>query len=155
MADPRHPPLSRHSSSSYSGKRRASTNPSSSSTRRRRQHLVDQSTALAAAEQRPTQQSSSSLSSPLDTFQVPPLPQRSQIEQYPPLSGAKVAIPRLRQDTQTNPPVMVEKHRVSHACEPCRQRKTKCSGERPICKHCEEFSISCVYADGKRDRNKR
>ncbi|KAI4177125.1 MAG: hypothetical protein LQ343_000607 [Gyalolechia ehrenbergii] len=47
------------------------------------------------------------------------------------------------------------KHRVSHACEPCRQRKTKCSGERPVCKHCEDFKITCIYADGKRDRTKR
>jgi len=48
-----------------------------------------------------------------------------------------------------------DKHRVSHACEPCRHRKTKCSGERPVCKHCEDFRINCVYTDGKRDRTKK
>ncbi|KAL8663952.1 MAG: hypothetical protein Q9168_008006 [Polycauliona sp. 1 TL-2023] len=47
------------------------------------------------------------------------------------------------------------KHRVTHACEPCRQRKTKCSGERPVCKHCEDFNISCLYEDGKRDRTRK
>ena len=46
----------------------------------------------------------------------------------------------------------MDKNRVAHACEPCRQRKTKCSGERPACQHCEDFKLHCVYADGKRDR---
>ena len=74
--------------------------------------------------------------------------------------GAKVAIPRLRRDTDdpSGPQSSASpdnKHRVRHACEPCRQRKTKCSGERPMCKHCEDFKIICVYADGKRDRTKR
>ncbi|KAL9600563.1 MAG: hypothetical protein Q9219_003109 [cf. Caloplaca sp. 3 TL-2023] len=74
--------------------------------------------------------------------------------------GAKVPIPRLRRATdgssRSKPSTSFDsKHRVTHACEPCRQRKTKCSGERPVCKHCEDFRIACVYADGKRDRTKR
>ena len=48
-----------------------------------------------------------------------------------------------------------EKQRVRHACEPCRSRKTKCSGERPTCAHCLEHRIECRYGDGKRDRAKR
>lgn len=46
-------------------------------------------------------------------------------------------------------------HRVTHACEPCRQRRTKCSGERSSCRHCQNFKIQCYYADRKRDRVKK
>ena len=70
----------------------------------------------------------------------------------------KVAIPRLKKDAEGSPADPSRpggRHRVTHACEPCRQRKTKCSGERPICKHCQDFKISCYYADGKRDRVKK
>ncbi|KAK9450553.1 fungal-specific transcription factor domain-containing protein [Limtongia smithiae] len=44
--------------------------------------------------------------------------------------------------------------RISHACEPCRIRKTKCSGKTPICSHCQAFGIACYYASNKRDRIK-
>lgn len=26
---------------------------------------------------------------------------------------------------------------------------------RPVCKHCQDFKLTCVYADGKRDRFKK
>ena len=71
----------------------------------------------------------------------------------------KVAIPRLRRNSEDQSLakgfIAVDKNRVSHACEPCRQRKTKCSGERPGCQHCEDFQLLCVYGDGKRDRTKK
>jgi hypothetical protein len=72
----------------------------------------------------------------------------------------KVAIPRLPRDSEGSTVSgsgrdAGEKARVSHACEPCRARKTKCSGERPTCAHCVEYKLTCVYADGKRDRVKR
>ncbi|KAK7207261.1 fungal-specific transcription factor domain-containing protein [Myxozyma melibiosi] len=44
--------------------------------------------------------------------------------------------------------------RISHACEPCRIRKTKCSGDKPVCSHCQSFGIGCYYANNKRDRTK-
>ncbi|KAJ8103135.1 fungal-specific transcription factor domain-containing protein [Lipomyces tetrasporus] len=44
--------------------------------------------------------------------------------------------------------------RISHACESCRLRKTKCSGERPVCSHCRAFGIECHYANNKRDRTR-
>ena len=71
--------------------------------------------------------------------------------------AAKIAIPRLKREADNAPGSsrMSGRHRVTHACEPCRQRKTKCSGERPMCKHCEDFKIQCYYADGKRDRVKK
>ena len=93
-------------------------------------------------------------------FQKPALPQQSRLGTHEEQrQGSKVAIPRLRPDSDSisaaGSSTLGDKHRVSHACEPCRHRKTKCSGERPTCKHCEDFKITCVYADGKRDRVKR
>ncbi|KIW78255.1 hypothetical protein Z517_08089 [Fonsecaea pedrosoi CBS 271.37] len=71
--------------------------------------------------------------------------------------AGKVAIPRLKRsiDPSEDPTRSGGRHRVNHACEPCRHRKTKCSGERPACKHCQDFKITCFYADGKRDRAKK
>lgn len=46
-------------------------------------------------------------------------------------------------------------HRVSHACEACRHRKTKCSGERPVCAHCQSYSIACSYAQNKREKTRQ
>ena len=72
---------------------------------------------------------------------------------------SKVAIPRLHRNSDdqslSKATTAADKNRVAHACEPCRRRKTKCSGERPICQHCEDFKLPCVYADGKRDKTKR
>ena len=72
---------------------------------------------------------------------------------------SKVAIPRLnRNRDEQSPslgPVAADKNRVTHACEPCRQRKTKCSGERPRCQHCQDFKLPCMYADGKRDKTRK
>lgn len=42
-------------------------------------------------------------------------------------------------------------NRIAHPCEPCRQIKVKCNGERPHCQACNRSNIPCVYADGKRD----
>ncbi|KAI9821483.1 MAG: hypothetical protein M1832_003330 [Thelocarpon impressellum] len=69
----------------------------------------------------------------------------------------KVAIPRLNRDSDvaSGSGPFGDKHRVSHACEPCRSRKTKCTGGRPECEHCKEYRLHCYYADGKRDRAKK
>ncbi|KAJ1323970.1 transcriptional regulatory protein GAL4 [Microdochium nivale] len=34
---------------------------------------------------------------------------------------------------------------VAGACEPCRRRKTKCDGARPVCGKCAARKIECVY----------
>ncbi|KAL8697220.1 MAG: hypothetical protein Q9224_002422 [Gallowayella concinna] len=108
-------------------------------------------------------------STPIETSaqSVPPLRPSEDGNQSPfgsqhgsPQHAGKMPIPRLKRNIDGPPAAgsansSDNKHRVSHACEPCRQRKTKCSGERPICKHCEDFKIPCVYEDGKRDRTKK
>ncbi|KAL0577089.1 hypothetical protein V5O48_004881, partial [Marasmius crinis-equi] len=42
--------------------------------------------------------------------------------------------------------------RTAIACDKCRERKTKCSGEKPVCKRCSSRGLICVYAsrDAKR-----
>ncbi len=42
-----------------------------------------------------------------------------------------------------------ERARTSHACEPCRERKTKCDGERPSCRRCLFTNATCHYGYGK------
>lgn len=73
--------------------------------------------------------------------------------------SSKIAIPRLRHDSDGPSSLatssLIDKSRVTHACEPCRNRKTKCSGERPVCIHCTDFNLECTYAEGKRDRAKK
>lgn len=91
-------------------------------------------------------------------FRMPASPRSAMSSSNEPSTkAAKVAIPRLKRtaDTQEGLSKPGGRHRVTHACEPCRHRKTKCSGERPMCRHCLDFKIQCYYADGKRDRVKK
>ncbi|KAJ6264195.1 ABC-transporter-regulating transcription factor [Drechslerella dactyloides] len=84
----------------------------------------------------------------------PPTP--DIVASTPGSTSSKVAIPRLKRDSEVanfGPQQGSEKSRVSHACEPCRQRKTKCDGGSP-CRHCTEFKINCFYGDGKREKAK-
>lgn len=92
----------------------------------------------------------------LPQFAIPQSPRSLPGE--PSQKAAKVAIPRLKRSSETGGEDASRsggRHRVNHACEPCRHRKTKCSGERPVCRHCQDFKIACFYADGKRDRVKK
>jgi hypothetical protein len=65
-------------------------------------------------------------------------------------SNAKVAIPRQR--SRVGPRYT---RRVAKACESCRQRKTKCSGDTPVCRQCRELAVRCQYPDGMREKTKR
>lgn len=59
--------------------------------------------------------------------------------------AAKIDLPR--------PP---KRRKISSACEPCRARKTRCDGNRPICGPCQYKSKgqqSCVYAKDPSTRN--
>lgn len=55
-------------------------------------------------------------------------------------------VPIARQKTGYERP---ERARTSHACEPCRERKTKCDGERPACRRCVHTGTNCHYGYGK------
>lgn len=71
--------------------------------------------------------------------------------------ASKLPIKRLKQEPcephgrrETN-----RSARVRQACEPCRQRKIKCHGEQPTCRHCHEVSVKCYYESGKREGKKQ
>ncbi|KAJ5577079.1 hypothetical protein N7535_004005 [Penicillium sp. DV-2018c] len=65
-------------------------------------------------------------------------------------SQAKVAIPRQRVVAAPR-----YNRRVPRACESCRQRKTKCSGDTPVCRQCRELRVTCKYPLGWRERTKK
>ncbi|KAL1965844.1 hypothetical protein VTN77DRAFT_5165 [Rasamsonia byssochlamydoides] len=67
---------------------------------------------------------------------------------YDRFASSKVAIPRAT-ITADQPS---STRRVGHACEACREQKTKCSGDRPTCKRCQDLGITCTYGDRKRER---
>jgi Fungal Zn(2)-Cys(6) binuclear cluster domain len=106
---------------------------------------------LTESGRRPSSNISQTTSTP--AFRLPKSP-----DDRPPAKAPKVAIPRLPQKGESSAGGGTKsggRHRVMHACEPCRARKTKCSGEKPTCKHCQDSKVACVYADGKRDRAKK
>jgi hypothetical protein len=39
-----------------------------------------------------------------------------------------------------------KRRKVSLACAPCRERKIRCSGEKPVCASCHRRSEECNYA---------
>ncbi|QQK43763.1 C6 transcription factor, putative [Penicillium digitatum] len=65
-------------------------------------------------------------------------------------TAPKVAIPRL-----ANPDTLHGRRRSARACEPCRQRKIKCDGVRPLCGQCAYHHHSCSYEDVKRVRDQK
>jgi hypothetical protein len=74
----------------------------------------------------------------------PPLSNKTLISQ------AKVAIPRQRAGIAPR-----YNRRVPRACESCRQRKTKCSGDTPVCRQCRELRATCKYPQGWREKTKK
>ena len=70
---------------------------------------------------------------------------------------SKVPIKRLKQenDERWASSDGVRSPRVRQACEPCRQRKIKCYGEQPSCRHCRENGAECIYENGKREQKKK
>lgn len=65
-------------------------------------------------------------------------------------ANGKVAIPRHRAGVAPR-----YNRRVPRACESCRQRKTKCSGDTPVCRQCRELRVTCQYPAGWKERTKR
>ena len=65
--------------------------------------------------------------------------------------GAKVAIPR----TAGGDSGTYRRQRSARACEPCRNRKIKCDGNKPMCRQCVEQKITCTFLDVKRVREQK
>lgn len=67
----------------------------------------------------------------------------------------KIAIPRLedrREKRQEKP--KPRKSRTQRACDNCRRRKVRCTGEPLQCRNCAEQETTCVYSMARRDRFK-
>ncbi|KAJ6043333.1 hypothetical protein N7460_004688 [Penicillium canescens] len=73
------------------------------------------------------------------------------------LGSKKMAIPRLAEGAESafTSPGRFHRRHVRRACESCRQRKTKCTGDKSGCRNCREAGIICCYTDGKREKSKR
>ncbi|KAL3459429.1 hypothetical protein BJX64DRAFT_301280 [Aspergillus heterothallicus] len=39
--------------------------------------------------------------------------------------------------------------RVRQACEPCRRKKSRCPGEKPVCSFCQRLGQQCAYTQGE------
>ncbi|KAJ5551822.1 Transcription factor [Penicillium sp. DV-2018c] len=82
----------------------------------------------------------------------------SQLQQGDSEGGTKkMAIPRLAEGAESafTSPGRFHRRHVRRACESCRQRKTKCTGDKSGCRNCREAGIICCYTDGKREKSKR
>ncbi|PGH30796.1 hypothetical protein GX50_06424 [[Emmonsia] crescens] len=94
-------------------------------------------------------------SSPFPNIFVEPTETANHVISSPIRVDSKIAIPRLQRLGQNQPSPTSERQRVSHACDPCRKRKSKCDGLRPVCSRCRDQEVTCVYLDGKREKLKR
>ncbi|KAL4909894.1 hypothetical protein BDW74DRAFT_143964 [Aspergillus multicolor] len=64
----------------------------------------------------------------------------------------RIPIPR---DNSSHSPKRTHRQHVGRACEACRQRKTKCTGEKEGCRNCRNGPTPCRYTDGKREKSKK
>ncbi|KAF8120183.1 hypothetical protein K438DRAFT_1900145 [Mycena galopus ATCC 62051] len=55
-----------------------------------------------------------------------------------------------RPDDMLGPPLV--RQRTTQACDKCRDRKTKCSGDHPNCKRCTARGLICHYSERERVR---
>ena len=67
---------------------------------------------------------------------------------------SRLPISRVRKENDPGG-VNLQSLRVAQACDPCRQRKTKCHGEKPVCRHCQELNIECYYGEVRRDKERK
>ncbi len=98
---------------------------------------------------------------PSAAFQGTPIPIRAPNgdPRDPKRQATGIPIPRISWTAASGPTLGnatgARSSRVNQACEPCRQRKSKCDGERPVCKQCHALSMECYYRDGKKDNGKK
>ncbi|KAG9302744.1 hypothetical protein G9A89_009521 [Geosiphon pyriformis] len=49
----------------------------------------------------------------------------------------------------------VKRKRLTQACDACRKKKVKCSGEKPTCQNCQRLSTACTYIPSTKKRGPR
>jgi hypothetical protein len=74
-------------------------------------------------------------------------------------AASKVAIPRLegrhgKKQEKPRKPKPPPNSRTQRACDNCRKRKVRCTGEPEQCRNCVEQGAICVYSMARRDRFK-
>jgi hypothetical protein len=89
------------------------------------------------------------------SFQASTPPRGTRDSSFQQADTVSISRPKRSLNDGEDTPSFKKRHRVNHACEPCRERKSKYSAERPICKHCHDSKIACFYTDGKRNRVKK
>ncbi|KAJ5647975.1 hypothetical protein N7490_004347, partial [Penicillium lividum] len=67
-----------------------------------------------------------------------------------PFAERKVPIPRI-----SNSGITKVRHRLSRACEACREQRAKYNGHQPAYDRCVQFGSECSYSDRKRERTIR
>src|ERR1043165_9263009 len=48
-----------------------------------------------------------------------------------------------------------KRKRLTQACDACRKKKVKCSGDKPSCNNCSRLGITCTYLPSTRKRGPR
>ncbi|TVY62795.1 putative transcriptional regulatory protein [Lachnellula suecica] len=121
---------------------------------------ITQSFAPLNVSRPPSSKSSQPSSSRSQSFFQPQLGPPRPIEgamqpRAGPAPPGKVAIPQLKVPKRAETsPAAFKKGRTSHACDNCRKAKSGCTGELP-CLKCRNAGITCVYGDGKRDKDRK
>ncbi|CAG8454430.1 1994_t:CDS:2 [Dentiscutata erythropus] len=54
-----------------------------------------------------------------------------------------------------NSAIAVKRKRLTQACDACRKKKVKCSGEKPSCNNCSRLNVPCTYLPSTRKRGPR
>ncbi|KAG2145366.1 uncharacterized protein EDB93DRAFT_1152023 [Suillus bovinus] len=65
------------------------------------------------------------------------------------------SLPEIRKEFTAVIRAKVPHPRVSHACDHCRRRKTKCSGEQPVCTSCMKSGKVCEWTPLKTTKERR
>ncbi|KAL4897479.1 hypothetical protein BDV59DRAFT_197769 [Aspergillus ambiguus] len=96
---------------------------------------------------------------PFAPYALPHLHNRPQIDAYPSSSSRSsydiAAVPKVAIPRATSVSMHSQRRRSARACEPCRQRKIKCDGNKPACRQCLEQNVRCHYMDVKRVRDQK
>ncbi|WDK18379.1 hypothetical protein CGRA01v4_09664 [Colletotrichum graminicola] len=66
-----------------------------------------------------------------------------------PLLPAEIGSDRFPLDTRREDPSKRKRVGTDVACNPCRRRKTRCDGKRPICAACRKRSTECTFVEKK------
>ncbi|CAG8464013.1 119_t:CDS:2 [Diversispora eburnea] len=58
-------------------------------------------------------------------------------------------------DGGNNQQTPTKRKRLTQACDACRKKKVKCSGDKPTCNNCLRLNIDCTYSPSTRKRGPR